>query len=280
MTNRKIIERGVHREQLVVGARRRRTGGPGCGELGPDAERQQAADEEEDERVDRGTGSRSSCGRSSSATRTARSGSAGRRACSVVVAIGSLLTGPSACRSCSDGPCRRRRRCRPASGGHVVGRSRRRPWKISPLKTSSPVGDPSWISTLCGDAASWLSKSIVNGVSAGAVELGLVEGDVLGRRASTGAARRPGPGPAPDGRLPDGGGGVALRLGDLLLRARRRSRPGSGRGRRTASSRGPAPHSSAHWPRNVWPASGSSTVKSNVLSCPGTTSRLNRNCGT
>ena len=42
----------------------------------------------------------------------------------------------------------------------------------------------------------------------------------------------------------------------------------------------PVPHSSAHWPRNVWPASLSSTVNSNWLSWPGTTSRLNRNCGT
>ncbi len=41
------------------------------------------------------------------------------------------------------------------------------PGKISPLKTSAP--DESWISTLCGVPASWLSNSMTNGASAGAV---------------------------------------------------------------------------------------------------------------
>src|SRR5512135_2878103 len=40
------------------------------------------------------------------------------------------------------------------------------------------------------------------------------------------------------------------------------------------------PHSSAHWPPNVWPASAGSTVNSKLFVWPGTTSRLNRNCGT
>ena len=45
-------------------------------------------------------------------------------------------------------------------------------------------------------------------------------------------------------------------------------------------TRWPVPHSSAHWPWNVWPASSSFTVNSKWLTCPGTTSRLMRNSGT
>ena len=45
-------------------------------------------------------------------------------------------------------------------------------------------------------------------------------------------------------------------------------------------SRWPVPHSSAHWPWNVWPASSSLTVNSKWFVWPGTTSRLNRKRGT
>ena len=74
------------------------------------------------------------------------------------------------------------------------------------MKTSAPVGDPSWIATLCGMPASWLSNSIWNGVSAGALQLGLVVGDVLRdqrQRAPAGGltARRVDP---PDGAVAAG----------------------------------------------------------------------------
>ena len=43
------------------------------------------------------------------------------------------------------------------------------PGKISPLKSSFPVGDPSWIATLCGVPWSSFTNAIVNGLSFGAV---------------------------------------------------------------------------------------------------------------
>src|SRR5437868_1734960 len=44
--------------------------------------------------------------------------------------------------------------------------------------------------------------------------------------------------------------------------------------------RWPVPQSSAHWPRNVWPALVLSIVNSKRLVWPGMTSRLNRKRGT
>src|SRR3954451_4739389 len=84
-------------------------------------------------------------------------------------------------------------------------------------------------------------------------------------------------GMAPLGAAPDGAGGGALAC--LSFSQVSKSGPASAW---TSNSmiRWPEPHSSAHWPRNVWPASLSLTLNSNTFVRPGTTSRLNRNCGT
>jgi hypothetical protein len=42
---------------------------------------------------------------------------------------------------------------------------------MSPLKISAPVGEPSWIATLCGVPASLFLKSILNAWPAGAVSV-------------------------------------------------------------------------------------------------------------
>ena len=75
------------------------------------------------------------------------------------------------------------------------------------------------------------------------------------------------------------GAGVALAL---AIASASQASKSAGDSAWTSNSmiRWPVPHSSAHWPRNVWPASAASTLKSNTFTRPGTTSRLNRNWGT
>ena len=113
-------ERGVHREELVVGrvrqeleSRRR--------ELGPHTQGQQAADEEEHERVDDVHDpdllviGRRQPGVQARPVSGGGWRQRGRR-------HRSLLTGPSRCRSSTDAPCRRRYSCRPSAP------ARRRSW--------------------------------------------------------------------------------------------------------------------------------------------------------
>src|SRR6476659_6132965 len=84
-------------------------------------------------------------------------------------------------------------------------------------------------------------------------------------------------GVAPLGAAPLGAGGGF----DLTFSASQASNSVALRARTSNSMMlWPTPHSSAHWPRNVWPASDALTMKSNWFVRPGTTSRLNRNWGT
>src|SRR6185369_2512376 len=89
------------------------------------------------------------------------------------------------------------------------------PGKMSPLNLTAPV--ESLISTLCGVDASWLSKSMTNGVSAGAVTCGVVNAmpdaviltaDPVSPEAAGDpeAAGEPEAAGAPDGAAPDAAG--------------------------------------------------------------------------
>src|SRR6476620_4981103 len=106
----------------------------------------------------------------------------------------------------------------------------------------------------------------------GAAPLGA--GPPLGGTPPLGAAPL---GVAPLGAAPLGAGGGF----DLTCSASQASNSVALRARTSNSMMlWPTPHSSAHWPRNVWPASDALTMKSNWFVRPGTTSRLNRNRGT
>src|SRR6188472_2846288 len=83
------------------------------------------------------------------------------------------------------------------------------PGKMSPLNLTAPV--ESLISTLCGVDASWFSKSMTNGVSAGAVTFGVVkampEATILTvAPVSPEAAGDPEAAGEPDGAAPDAAG--------------------------------------------------------------------------
>ena len=124
---------------------------------------------------------------------------------------------------------------------------------------------------MCGTLASSFLKSIVNGWPAGAWSVAVEKAMFCALNGTTVPAG------APDGP-PDGGGGGRRALALSICSASQASKVGRSTAW-TSNTIEPwkVPHSSAHWPRYV-PAS--STVKSNVLSFPGTTSRLNRNFGT
>ena len=135
------------------------------------------------------------------------------------------------------------------------------PGRPRPVNTSGPVGEPSWIATLCGIDASWLSNSIWNGVSAGAVS-------AVGSKRQMSLGRRPASGGSPAGRRRTARrtAGSRSACGDALAVE---PRVELGAGQRMdvehASTLWPTPHSSAHWPRKVWPASASLIVNSNAV---------------
>ena len=259
--------RPVHREELVVDVLVGEELDARLGQLGPDEEGEDPGEEEEDERVDEvedpdllvigrreplvqpapvgGGGGRQRGGRHRSSLLDRQRAEHERRMDRALELVG---------------PGGQRR--------HAVVADTR-PREVLPVEDLRRR-TPSRMSTSCGVPASWLSKWIVNGASAGAVELRLVELDVLRGEVDDGTAAAT----ARDRRR--------RRAGRRELA--RRTRPGTSAGAMAWTSntmiRWPTPHSSAHWPRNVWPASSASMVRSNWLTMPGTTSRLNRNCGT
>ena len=148
-----------------------------------------------------------------------------------------------------------------ADEGVGAGGQRRRPGSRARPAPGSPCRHDlravaSRMSTSCGVARVLVLEVDRERRVGGAVELGLVEGDVLrGERRTTGGRRRP-LGPGRRGRV-------------RPRRPCRRSQASksAGRARWTSNSmiRWPVPHSSAHWPRKVWPASSASIVRSNWL---------------
>jgi hypothetical protein len=112
-----------------------------------------------------------------------------------------------------------------------------------------------------------LSKSIWNGVFAGARELGLVVRDVL---ATVHRGAPPAAATDPAGASPTAAGGRRRRsVGsrDLLLEPVSKSAPAIAWTSKCIMLC-PAPHSSAHWPWKVPPASSSLSVNSKLFVRP------------
>ena len=140
-----------------------------------------------------------------------------------------------------------------------------RPW--------SPLAVPAWIATLCGSRRPCCRSGSGTACRRAPVSVAASKAVFRASISMTVSADRWLPGGAcpgrRSGRRRPAGGVAGAAPGRCAPGATRRSRPGSGRGPRRVIIRWPTPHSSAHWPRKVWPASLGWILKSNCVDPAG-----------